>query len=121
MIIALLAGLTIVFATGLFAADDGDAGPYAIFLTPQIAEAVSEVHEALSSFLLFLIVVHVLGVLTESLLSRKNLVRAMWTGIKRVAINETESDAHEPPVWRLILALALSIMGIATVIWGAST
>ena len=121
MILALLTGLTLMFATGLFAADDGDAGPYAIFLTPQNAEAVSEVHEALSSFLLFLILVHVLGVLTESLLSRENLVRAIWTGIKRVAINETESDVHETPVWRLILALTLSITGTVVVIWGATS
>lgn len=119
MILALLAGLALVVVTGLFAADDGDAGPYAMLVKPGVAEALSEVHETLASFLLFLIVLHVLGVLAYSLLGRENLVRALWTGIKRVPTNDPENDAPEPSAWRLILALILSAMGLAAVIWGA--
>jgi len=119
MILALLAGLALVVATGLFAADDGDAGPYAVLVTPGIADALSEVHETLSSFLLFLIGLHVLGVLADSLLGRENLVRALWTGIKRVAADDPENDAPEPAAWRYILAISLAAIGLAAVIWGA--
>lgn len=119
MILALLAGLALIVATGMFAADDGDAGPYAMLVKSGIADALSEVHETLSSFLLFLIALHVLGVLADSLLGRQNLVRAMWTGIKRVPTNDPENDVSEPPAWRFILALMVSAMGLAAVIWGA--
>ncbi len=119
MILALLAGLALVVATGLFAADDGDAGPYAVLLKPGIADALSEVHETLSSFLLFLIGLHVLGVVADSLLGRENLVRALWTGIKRVPTGNPENDAPEPSAWKLLLAIILSAMGLGAVVWGA--
>jgi len=41
-----------------------------------------EIHEAASNFMLFLIVVHVLGVIVSGRLHRENLVRAMITGRK---------------------------------------
>jgi len=119
MIMTLLTGLVLVVATGLFSADDGDAGPYAVLLSPKVADALSEIHEVLSSFLLALISVHVLGVVADSLLGRENLVKALWTGVKRVAANEPENDAEEPSVWRLIVALVLAAIGLAAVIWVA--
>lgn len=119
MILTLLTSLILLVGTGLFAADDGDAGPYAILVAPNTADALSEIHEILYSILLFLAALHIFGVLTDSLLGRENLVRAMWTGVKRVANDDPAADAPEPSIWRLLVALILAAIGLAAVIWGA--
>lgn len=46
-------------------------------------ESLEEVHEALATAMLALVVVHVLAVIVSSVLHRQNLVRAMVTGYKQ--------------------------------------
>lgn len=46
------------------------------------AEWLEELHEALASFTLLLVFVHIAGVFVSGWLHRENLVKAMWTGYK---------------------------------------
>lgn len=87
MIIALLVVLSLTAVTGLFAyAGEDQAGPLFAYVghwPEYVLDGFAEVHEGLANFSLFLIFVHVCGVVVESFLHDENLVRAMWTGRKR--------------------------------------
>lgn len=88
MIVALLIGLILTGATGLVVYGvEEHAGPLAAYVahwSRSTGKAFEEVHEFLANGVLLLVFVHVAGVLMESLLHRENLVKAMWTGEKRL-------------------------------------
>ncbi|PAU81712.1 cytochrome B [Halovibrio salipaludis] len=48
-----------------------------------LVETAEEVHEVLANLTLALVILHVIGVIVESLRERQNLVRSMFTGYKR--------------------------------------
>lgn len=86
MVLLLLASLalTTFFGMAVYAVEE-QAGPLVGWLghLGESWEDVFEgVHEFMANFTLFLVVVHVAGVLVESLLHGENLVRAMITGRK---------------------------------------
>lgn len=87
MIILLLLSLVITALTGVavYAAEE-NAGPLAFWLGHAgefWEETLEEVHELCANFTLFLVFIHLAGVLVESLIHRENLVRAMFSGYKR--------------------------------------
>jgi cytochrome b len=87
MIVLLLASLLLTAFTGLVLYGvEESAGPLASLsssLGHSWGEMFEEVHEFLANFTLVLVLVHLTGVLVESLVHRENLVWAMWTGYKR--------------------------------------
>lgn len=94
MIILMLLSLLFTTLTGLaiYGAEE-QAGPLAGWFTgiSHFWEEVLEgAHEFFANFTLFLVVVHVAGVVIESLIHHENLARAMITGRKRA--NDDDSQ-----------------------------
>lgn len=69
-------------------------------------------HGFFGNLLIFLVLLHIVGVVVDTLLTRDNIVRAMITGRKKV---DEAAAAREPPLvgwWRaLILALVIAAGG----------
>ena len=88
MILFLMASLILTGFTGLVVYGvEESAGPlvsYVQVLPYWVEEAFEETHEFFANFTLFLIFIHVGGVIVESLLHHENLVRSMWTGKKEI-------------------------------------
>lgn len=88
MIVTLLVMLavTIVFGMLAYATVKNPGGPFFALLqgSPRwLGKLFKEVHEVFANGTLALILVHITGVVVESLLHEENLVRAMITGMKR--------------------------------------
>jgi cytochrome b len=84
MIILLLGSLFLTTFTGLavYAADQ-NAGLFAGFISSEHEKLWEEVHEFFANFSVFLVLIHIAGVVFESILHKENLARAMVTGEKR--------------------------------------
>ncbi|HLF58294.1 MAG TPA: cytochrome b/b6 domain-containing protein [Alphaproteobacteria bacterium] len=113
MVILLLAVLAGVVATGLFGAENSarieeDAGPLAYLVSAATASEMIEIHEALFNVLLVLVGIHIAGVITDIVLTRDNLIRAMITGYKNVAVAEPAAGAGSPPYVRAAVAVAVA-------------
>ena len=93
MVVALLSTLVLLSLSGLAVLGSEGGGPLAgtAFATTLGEEGWEEVHEVLANLALGLVVVHVAGVLVESMLTGENLVRSMVDGMKRPARREGTS------------------------------
>ena len=87
MIVLLLITLLLTTLSGLsvYAINDA-AGPLASVFAGSSdfwGEIFEETHELFANFAVFLVLLHIAGVIIESLIHRENLVSAMWHGYKR--------------------------------------
>lgn len=99
LLLAVTAGTVV---TGLFSGGDENAGPFANLWGIELSDA----HEALFRVLQALVVVHILGVVVESLKAKDALLPAMITGRKRRRADEPGADARPASVAALLVALA---------------
>lgn len=113
MIVLLLGILSLVVLTGLFSADDDNAGPFAHLIGRGLAGIVSDVHQGLTAVLGWLVGFHVVAVFVDWLLTGDNLIRAMWTGAKTVPAGSPYGNVAPAPLWRLALALLASVLVLA--------
>jgi cytochrome b len=85
MIILMLLCLVLVSVTGLAVYGiEAGAGPLSMLAgsSGALEEVFEETHEFLANLMVLLVVIHVAGVMVESLIHRDNLVKAMFTGRK---------------------------------------
>jgi cytochrome b/uncharacterized membrane protein YkoI len=92
MIIFMLIMIALISMTGLllYGADE-HAGPLAGVMagaSKDVTESLEGLHEFFANFTVLLVVIHVTGVVVESILNKENLARAMVTGMKRAEGNE---------------------------------
>ena len=100
LLLAVVAGIVV---TGLFSGSEESAGPFAGLWGLELSEA----HEALFRVLQGLVVLHVLGVVVESVKAKDALVPAMITGSKRRRADEPGENAKRAGVVALVVALAV--------------
>jgi cytochrome b len=85
MILLMLVMLLATALTGMacYGVEEG-AGPLAMLsgMSAASGEAFEELHEFFANLMLLLVLVHIAGVLVESLIHHESLVRAMFTGRK---------------------------------------
>jgi cytochrome b len=115
MILALLATLTAIIATGVIVLGGAvKEGPLAPFLTFAAAAQTKTVHELLAFLLMGLIGLHIAGVLAESWRTRENLVRAMMTG-RKLAREDARQAVRSRPVSAVLVFAGIGALAAGTI------
>jgi hypothetical protein len=112
MIVALLSTLILLVMTGLIVwGGEENRGPFATLISYRIGDATEDIHEALSVVLMWIIGIHLVGVLIETKIFNHPVIWAMITGKK-----STTEDVKEITGWVSIrgafIFAAIVIIGI---------
>ncbi len=105
-------GLSIIISGLLGFGGEEQQGPLAGWLNYPQGELMLEFHEWLSWLMLVMVIIHLMGVLVESLLHQENLVAAMLTGFKPSAVDAVSSASH----WKIGSAM-LAIIITVSLFW----
>jgi cytochrome b len=110
MVFALTGVLIALVVTGLLVlGGEEKQGPLAAVIGYSVASAAKQVHHGLTILLLGMIAAHIGGVVTESLLTRDNLVRAIITGWKQLP---PAAPVPTPRPARPVLAVVLLVVAL---------
>lgn len=92
-VVAMLAALAVQVATGLFLVDEdyGFEGPLARYASSAVADFLAEVHETNYGVIGALVALHLAAIAYYTVVKRQELVRAMVTGMKRLAPGTEDS------------------------------
>ncbi|MGC9456508.1 MAG: cytochrome b/b6 domain-containing protein [Halothiobacillaceae bacterium] len=118
-VLALLASLTVQWATGLFADDDiFFSGPLASLVSSDTRRLLTAIHHNNANVLIGLIALHVSAIAFYALFKRQNLVGPMFTGRRCLKPDERpdRKDITFAPWWKFILGAAIAIAITAWVV-----
>lgn len=113
MTASLLLTLLVQAGTGLFANDDiATEGPLYKFISKDLSDQLSSVHEVAFNVLMTLVVIHIAAIVFYRVYKRDNLLRPMLTGTKDLP--ESVTPPRMRPGW---LALPVIMVAAGVVYW----
>ena len=112
MVIVLLLSLLLQGGTGLFSNDDiAFEGPLYPFISKSLSDRLTSLHHVNANVLIALVAVHVAAVLFHAFVKKEDLVRAMFTGVKRLPSGiEGTQGLRTASSW-LALVIAIACFG----------
>lgn len=106
MVLALLAMVLFISASGLFANDDMMIeGPLAHYVGKRFSDLATALHESSFYTLLALVTLHLTAIVFYLLVKKENLVLPMLTGIKHLPQGSNAPAPHTQKTWLALLTL----------------
>jgi len=117
MVIVLLLSLLLQGGTGLFSNDDiAFEGPLYPFISKSLSDRLTSLHHINANVLIGLVAAHVAAVLFHVFVKKEDLVRAMFTGVKRLPAGiEGTQGLRTASSW-LALVIAIACFGAVVLV-----
>ncbi len=116
MVLLMLGFLLFQAVTGLFSNDDvSNEGPLAHWISKEISDILSGLHQEAFDILLVIVGLHIAAVLFYRFFKRDNLITPLITGFKPLT-GETPPKLHFTSNWIALLLLGMVIAGVALLI-----